>query len=368
MKKSQKSFAGQFKSTKADKNGKWMVELNPLKASKKGASMLIQGKNTIKLSDILVGEVWLASGQSNMEWTFSRIVKAEQEIALKQLENDHIRFFHVEKHLSSAIPLDDTLGRWKKCKKFLRDQQSVSAVAFFFASKLHKELDVPIAILDSNWGGQKIDCFISEYGYKKQKLPYKKYWHEANTEKRIEKFNKIKESVNRAVKAESLGMRVTYAEEKINGSASNYIYNAMIAPLTPYSIKGVIWYQGESNRGDHNYFEKLKALVEGWSKDFRVKNLPLLQVQIAPWDYTRGQKPKDHTLGDTIWKAQYKAAKELPRVGLIPIHDTNIDINDIHPQHKLQVGERLAALALNDHYSVKKYCRAPEFDKALITK
>ena len=163
-------------------------------------------------------------------------------------------------------------------------------------------------------------------------------------------------------------MRVTYAEEKINGSASNYIYNAMIAPLTPYSIKGVIWYQGESNRGDHNYFEKLKALVEGWSKDFRVKNLPLLQVQIAPWDYTRGQKPKDHTLGDTIWKAQYKAAKELPRVGLIPIHDTNIDINDIHPQHKLQVGERLAALALNDHYSVKKYCRAPEFDKALITK
>ena len=153
------SFAGQFKSTKADKNGKWMVELNPLKASKNGASMLIQGKNTIKLSDILVGEVWLASGQSNMEWTFSRIVKAEQEIALKQLENDHIRFFHVEKHLSSAIPLDDTLGRWKKCKKFLRDQQSVSAVAFFFASKLHKELDVPIAILDSNWGGQKNRLF-----------------------------------------------------------------------------------------------------------------------------------------------------------------------------------------------------------------
>ena len=358
------TFAGQTKTALPNAQGKWMVDLDPMKASSQGRKMLIKGKNSVTLNDILVGEVWLASGQSNMEWTFSQIVKPEWEYAKSHINNKFIRFFHVDKHLQSGIPLDDTMGRWKQSKDFLSNPHSVSAVGFFFAAKLQKELNVPIGILDSNWGGQRIDCFISEEAYKSQNLPLQKHPHVLNPVHRQGKLENMNRSITNALKAEKMGMKVPYFEERINGWATNYIYNAMIAPLTPYAIKGSIWYQGESNRGDKNYFEKLKALSYGWSKAFRVKDIPLYQVQIAPWDYTHGRNPKDHTLGDTIWMAQYRAAKEIPGIGIVPIHDTNINIKDIHPQHKRPVGERLAALALNNDYGKKQYCTAPEFASA----
>jgi sialate O-acetylesterase len=123
----------------------------------------------------------------------------------------------------------------------------------------------------------------------------------------------------------------------------------MIAPLTPYAIRGAIWYQGESNRGAKDYFKKLQGLSKGWSKVFKVDNLPLYQVQIAPFAYNRG-KPGDSTLCDSIWSAQYRGADEIPGMGLVAIHDTNIDIHNIHPEYKRPVGNRLAALALKNQY------------------
>ncbi|MDD7984027.1 sialate O-acetylesterase [Lentisphaera marina] len=361
-------FAGQTKTALPNQKGKWMIELDPLKASSVGRPMTISGKNSLKLDDILVGEVWLASGQSNMEWTFAQSNKQEFEYAKTFADNKQIRFFHVEHHLQSGIPLDDTLGRWKLPAEFINQSHMVSAVGFYFAAKLHTELKVPVAILDSNWGGMRIDCFISEEGYKSQNLPLRKHPYVSNPAQRMTRLQKMNDSLKQALVAEKKGIKLPYIEDRLNGWAENFIYNAMIAPLTPYAIKGSIWYQGESNRGDQKYFEKLKALSYGWSKAFRVKDIPLYQVQIAPFDYTRGQNPKDHTLSDTIWKAQYRAAKEVPGIGIVPIHDTNINIKDIHPQHKRPVGERLAALALNKNYGKSNNASAPEFASAKSAK
>ena len=129
-------FGGQTKTAMPNKKGKWMIALDPLKASNQARSMIIKGKNTVTLNDILVGEVWLASGQSNMEWTFNGITPEEQAEVFKHKQNNQIRFFHVTHHLQAGYPLDDTLGKWKKANEFLASKSSVSAVGFFFALKL----------------------------------------------------------------------------------------------------------------------------------------------------------------------------------------------------------------------------------------
>jgi sialate O-acetylesterase len=149
------------------------------------------------------------------------------------------------------------------------------------------------------------------------------------------------------------------------GDAENFIYNAMVAPLAPYAVQGTIWYQGESNRGSQDYLKKLQALSAGWSQVFRVKDMPLLMVQIAPYDYPKGKDPSASLLADTIWAAQYQAAETIPGVAVVPIHDTNIDIKDVHPIHKRTVGERLAAVALKNQYKKEGVvASAPRFQSA----
>jgi sialate O-acetylesterase len=139
----------------------------------------------------------------------------------------------------------------------------------------------------------------------------------------------------------------------------------MVAPLAPYAVQGTIWYQGESNRGSEDYLKKLQALSAGWSQVFRVKDMPLLLVQIAPYDYSKGKDPSASLLGDTIWAAQYQAAETIPGVAVVPIHDTNIDTKNVHPKHKRTVGERLAAAALKNQYKKEGVvASAPRFQSA----
>ncbi|WP_018968972.1 sialate O-acetylesterase [Rubritalea marina] len=361
-------FAGQTKTTLPDANGKWMVKLDPLTASSESRVMTISGKNEHKLEDVLVGEVWLASGQSNMEWTFSQIVEAERTLAVSHKDNNLVRAFHVNQHVQSGVPLDDTVGMWKNCNDMVgASLHSVSAVGFFFAVELQKQLDVPVAILDSNWGGQRIDLFISKEGYESVGLPYRA--HADNGDKKVvaRRLNAMAHELQQAAKSADKGITRPVALNNVYGWANNGIYNAMIAPLAPYALKGAIWYQGESNRSDGQYFEKVKALSNGWSKAFNVKDIPLYQVQIAPYDYTRGANPKDSTLCNTIWSAQYRAAKEIPGVGVVAIHDTNINIQDIHPAHKLPVAQRLAAQALKNEYGKDVVTTGPSVASAQRT-
>jgi len=349
-------FAGQVKKAMPGPDRKWMVELDPLEASATPRSMTIAGKNKILLENILVGEVWIAAGQSNMEWTFHQIDQAEREFAESQKENPLIRAFHVDKHLKAGIPMDDTPGVWKDAAQMVAGPSSVSAVGFFFALDLAKSLGIPVAILDVNWSGQKIEPFLAPEGYKAAGLPFKEPDLSVSTGPQAPP-NALKTAFN--------------APRNQYGNAENFIYNAMVAPLAPYAVQGTIWYQGESNRGSEDYLKKLQALSAGWSQVFRVKDMPLLMVQIAPYDYVasdiaKGRPPTSASLlADTIWAAQYQAAETIPGVAVVPIHDTNIDTKNVHPKHKRTVGERLAAAALKNQYKKEGVVgSAPRFQSA----
>jgi sialate O-acetylesterase len=343
-------FGGQVKKAMPGPDGKWMVDLDPLEASATPRSMTISGKNKILLENILVGEVWIAAGQSNMDWTFHQIDPAEREFAESQKENPLIRAFHVHKNLKAGIPMDDTPGVWKNAAQMVAGPNSVSAVGFFFALDLAKSLGIPVAILDVNWGGQKIEPFLAPEGYQAVGLPFKE----------------PDRSVFTGPQAPPNGLKTAFNVPRNQyGNAENFIYNAMVAPLAPYAVHGTIWYQGESNRGSEDYLKKLQALSAGWSQVFRVKDMPLLMVQIAPYDYSKGKDLSSSLLADTIWGAQYQAADTIPGVAVVPIHDTNIAIKNIHPKHKRTVGERLAAAALKNQYKKSGVlASAPRFQSA----
>ena len=344
-------FGGQVKKVLPGPDRKWMIELDPLEANATPRSMTISGKNKILIDNILVGEVWIASGQSNMDWSFDRIAPTEREFAESQRENPLVRAFHVYRNLKAGIPMDDTVGVWKNAAQMVTKPNSVSAVGFFFALDLAKSLGIPVAILDVNWGGQKIECFLAPEGYQAAGLPFKEPVRRVSRGAQEAPQEDIKTALN--------------VPKNLYGVAENFIYNAMVAPLAPYAVQGTIWYQGESNRGSQDYFKKLQALSAGWSRVFRVKDMPLLLVQIAPYDYSKGTDINSSLLADTIWDAQYKAADTIPGIAVVPIHDTNIDIKNIHPKLKRTVGERLAASALKNQYDKEGVvASAPRFQSA----
>lgn len=293
-------FAGQSQTTTTDAKGNWSAVLSPLKASSKAQNLTVTGKNKIIVQDVLVGESWLASGQSNMATGIKQSPGNERAVFQAQKDNNRVRTFIKD--------------RWILCS----DQVlSSSAVAFFFALKLEQSLDVPVGYIIVAQNGSRIEPFIPEAEHK---------------------------------------------AAGILGKGSN-IHNARILPIAPYVIKGVIWYQGESNRGSTDYFESIKALSAGWSREFRRTNIPLHMVQVAPFDYSRKGVPSS-LLCDSVWAAQYRAAKEVPGVSVISIHDTNINIKKIHPRHKQPVGERLAAMALKAQYGKDVITSGPVFAAA----
>ena len=359
------TFAGQTKTTQADDTGRWSVQLEPIKASSESRDMVIEGTNKIVLNDVLVGEVWLASGQSNMEFALRGVPKDEQAVADKEKSNKLVRSFRVTQHITSAIPLPDTIGQWNTCEKMVESKRC-SAVGFFFALELQKQLGVTVAFLDSNWGGRRIECFISNEGYEAVGLKNpaaKMDTPEALVKQRREDLERVKAAIADGEKGASQSVKQIL---KGFGNAQNGIYNAMIAPLAPFAIRGAIWYQGESNRGASDYFEKLRALSAGWSKAFNVKDIPLYLVQIAPFDYTRGKVKNCTTLCDNIWAAQYRGADEIPGMGVVPIYDTNIPLRNIHPPCKKPVGDRLAAMALKRVFGKDVPDTGPRFDSAVL--
>ncbi len=343
-------FGAQVKTAVAGADHRWEVVLEPMPASWTPREMVIEGQeNRRVLEDVLVGEVWLAAGQSNMEWPLKKIAKDEQALARELLTTSRVRVFHVHVNQMSMMPLFDTFGEWKRPGEILEKFDS-SAVAFFFADRLQRELGVPVACLEANWGGKVIEFFISDEGNELAGLPSAPPSSEAlasHLEAMRQEMEKLQGVVERAGK----GVYLPIDNQALGwGYAQNGIYNAMIAPLTPYALRGAIWYQGESNRRSDDYFDKLRALSLGWSKAFRVPGMPIYQVQIAPYDYDRNPKDLSSMLCDHIWAAQYRAAEEIPGMGVVPIHDTIDNIKDIHPDRKQTVGERLAALALRRNY------------------
>jgi sialate O-acetylesterase len=278
-------------------------------------TMKIEGTNTVTLENILVGEVWVCSGQSNMEWTVQRSANPEAEIAAA----NHPRIRHIKiPHVPMDTPQDNVPSDgWKVCSP--ETVANFTAVGYFFGRHLLKELDVPIGLIGSNWGGTRIEPWTPPVGF--QSVP--------------------------ALKdiADNLANFPTKnADGKINHQSPLALYNGMIHPLLPFAIRGAIWYQGESNNGEGMlYHEKMKALIHGWRSVWNDPELPFYYVQLAPYRY--GGEP---TRLPGIWEAQLKTLG-VPNTGMAVTVDIS-DLADIHPVNKQDVGKRLALWALAKTY------------------
>jgi sialate O-acetylesterase len=319
------TFAGQTKSARANPEGEWKVELDPLTAmpDQEPQSLVVSGENTLTRTNILTGEVWLCSGQSNMEQGMEKIDRFTEEIAAA--DHPDIRLLLVPRR-HSGTPMNDldvVKAKWVLCHPSTITQGGwggFSGVAFFFGRKLHEELGLPIGLIESAWGGTRISPWTPPLGF--AAVPAL-----ANLSKSVEIATPG--SLNSRGKPTSL-------------------YNGMIHPLVPFAIRGAIWYQGESNMGEAMlYHEKMKALIAGWRGAWGYgEALPFYFVQLAPFrGYGTGALP-------LLWEAQ-AATLSVPNTGMSVTTDITSNMGDIHPRNKQDVGKRLALWALARTYRMK---------------
>ncbi len=344
------TFRGQKVSATA-KAGKWTITLPSQRAG--GPEILtVEGKNSVALKNVLVGEVWVCSGQSNMEWPMARSFEPEKDIT--NSANASLRLFTVPK-LKADVPATDVNASWQECRA--ESVQNFSAVAYYFGRDLQKARGVPVGLIHTSWGGSPAEVWMSKAvlesnpRYKAEILDpapaaLKRYQDElAKWEKEAEELKK--EGKQPARNRPGQPWRPTE------------LYNGMIAPLIPYAIKGAIWYQGESNAARAEQYRALFAdMIRNWRRDWGEGDFPFLAVQLAPWDKAKKRSVEEITAapGDSDWaelrEAQLLATKVLPKVGLAVITDVG-DKDDIHPAKKEPVGARLALLARRIAYGEK---------------
>ena len=292
---------------KTSNQAKWEVKI-PTPKEGGPYTVSIKGNNEIILKNILIGEVWICSGQSNMEMPASWGIENGDE-AVKNAMNLNIRFFMIPK-LSATSPQNNLSGSWTECTP--ETMKHFSAVGYFFAKRLQEELkNVPIGLIGSNWGGTPAEIWMPE--------------------KVIQDDNVLLESAK------------TRKEEIYGPNQPGRAFNAMIFPLVGFKIAGVIWYQGESNVGSMVYDKTFTALITSWRKLWNYE-FPFYYVQIAPFKYG-----ENHFGGVEIRNAQRKVLQEVPNTGMAITSDIS-PIDDIHPKDKKSVGVRLANLALTNTY------------------
>ena len=309
-------FAGQKHTAKVDDGGRWEVHLDPMKANAKGQILTIRGSSKLELTDVLVGEVWLCSGQSNMEWRVVQSANSKEEIA----NANHPLIRHIKiPHKLSPKPQDNVSSSgWQPCTPQV--VANFTAVGYYFGRHLHKELNVPVGLIGSNWGGTRIEPWTPPVGFKS--VPALK----KNLADKLDQF----------------------ASAKPGRGTPSHMYNAMIHPLLPYTIKGALWYQGESNNGEGMlYHEKMKALIAGWRSVWNNPELPFYFVQLAPFRYGSDNDPRL----PGIWQAQLETLK-VPHTGMAVTTDITT-LRNIHPPNKQDVGKRLALWALVKDYGKK---------------
>ncbi len=350
---------GQEKATAtANADGRWSVQFAALPAGGGPLELSVRGHNTLKLTGILVGEVWLCSGQSNMEMGVGMCKDGKQEMAAAN--NPNIRLFLVPKK-TSGKPLSDVEATWRPCTPASIAEGGwggFSAAAYYFGRELQKSLDVPIGLIDSSWGGTRIEPWTPPSGFAAvpalKSIGEKIQQADADYVKGYAAaLDQMEASLATARKALTAGHPLPALPQPSlhhaldSNSEPTGLYNGMIHPLVPFAIRGAIWYQGESNNGEGMlYFEKMKALIGGWRKVWKEAEFPFLFVQIAPFKY--GGAP---TQLPGIWNAQL-ASLSIPNTGMAVITDI-ATLNDIHPPNKQDVGKRLALWALANTYGKK---------------
>lgn len=376
------TFAGQSKSATAGKNGRWMIKLAPCKTTNVGRDLVITGNNAIRLTDVVVGEVWLASGQSNMEWNLPVISSDEKKVAIAAKDNKFLRMFCVADRIGLPIKNffrgNNNAGTWSKATEFLPKfeqgqilkDQGFSAVGFFFGLKLAKELQIPVAVIDSSWGGTTIERWIADEGMKEAGLKFTPAT-DAQT-KQMDEYqkqlvNSVETWLESAKEALPHGENVPFTAELRPPvrHVINEVYNGMIHPLVPFAFKGTIWYQGESNVGRRKtYGKSLKGLINGWRKVFNNPDMSFHIVMLAP--YTGYDRQGKTIMPNDIWQKQMRVADEIEGSEVVTIHDTAEpkSFTNLHPPGKLSVGNRLAENVLSKVYGKNIPAAGPKFKGA----
>lgn len=295
-------------------DGTWKLKVSTPKAGGPFEITLSDGK-ALKLKNVLIGEVWVCSGQSNMVMPMKGyrnqpVLGSSDAIALSS--NPNIRLFTVKK-TASLDPLNDFIGTWKICEP--ENVSEFSAIAYYFGLMLQKALNVPVGLINTSWGGTRIEPWISESG--------------------IKNFDWVKLPEKKPV-------------EKLSPQTPTVLFNAMINPIVGYGIKGAIWYQGESNHDEpHEYQKLMSGLIENWRSVWGIGEFPFYYMQIAPFNY--GQEGHNSAY---LREAQLKASTAIPNIGMACIMDIG-EKDCIHPAHKETGSKRLALLALAQTYGIK---------------
>ena len=332
------SFRGETVQTKA-KDGKWTLKLSRLKAGGPD-TLVVQGKNRIELKNVLVGEVWICSGQSNMEWPLKQSFKPTQDIASSA--NPMLRLFLVPKTKADE-PRDDVKAEWKESGP--QTVPGFSAVAYYFGRDLQKALKVPVGLIETCWGGSPAEVWMSQRVL------------EGNPDYKRDILDSYTAAVAKASASTNKAQRP--------GWKPTELYNGMIAPLIPYGIKGAIWYQGESNAGRaHQYRTLFADMIRNWRKDWGEGDFTFLAVQLAPFQDIKPQ-PVESDWAE-LREAQLLATKVLPKVGLAVITDVGEE-KDIHPKKKAPVGGRLAVAARGIAYGEKIEYSGPTYKSMKVT-
>ena len=349
-------FAGQEKEAKADGAGRWMVTLDALDTSAEGRRLVASagGNEELVCDDVVVGEVWLASGQSNMQWAISQ-VRAEDQKEAADSAVPMLRLFQAPRVLSHQR-LAKMNATWTPATP--ETARGFSAVGYFFGRKLAEELKVPVGVIHSSWGGSRIEPWWAEEGLdgikeleglRAKRIPRSPGFPEYDRSY-LSYVGNLRSWTDVAEAAVKAGLPVPEqpvapALLSLGHNQETGTYQAMIHPLVPYALRGFLWYQGESNNGEGMlYTSKMRALIAGWRKQFRSPDAPFLFVQLAPYNY--GPDREFDLPG--IWKAQQKAL-EIPHTGMVVTNDIG-NPRDIHPGNKSDVGRRLATWALADTY------------------
>ncbi|MGJ8696710.1 MAG: sialate O-acetylesterase [Verrucomicrobiaceae bacterium] len=353
------SFGDHNASAKADAHGTFSLSLTGLKANANGQELKVtNGPETVIVKDVLVGEVWLASGQSNMEWTVSNSNGAQEEIASA---NDPLLRVFTSANVAKATPQHDWSGRWNPTQPDRTG--SFTAVGYYFGKRIRQEVGVPVGIIECSWGGKPVEAFISEEALKalpeakgliERKAKAIASWDAEAANARFEKQKAEYQKKLAAWKQDKKGHQPRGPrrpeDPAVNPSMHSNIYNGMIAPIVGYGARGALWYQGESNanHGSANEYEELLGCM---IKDWRTRwgtDLSFYFVQLANYRQPT-TKPGVESDWVIVQDEMRRALKSIPNSGMAIINDIGA-ANDIHPRNKKDVGERLARWALAHDY------------------
>lgn len=359
------AFAGQSKTATAGADGKWTVKLDPVPANAKPQTLAIEGTSKREIQDVLVGEVWMCSGQSNMGFTLNRDWNGDIEAAASTLPN--LRLIKVP-NIGTQEAKTDFDGKWERSNAEVA--KTFSAVGFFFGRYIHEIVNVPVGLIDNSWGGSAAEAWVPRRVLEKD--PRFKLLMEGTTKREAElALPAAKENYDKAMvrwkeaaaKAQAAGQPAPRPpgspESWLSGNARpGNIYNGKVFPTQPYGMKGVVWYQGESNASRaYEYLDLFPLMIEQWRKEWGQGDFPFYWVQLADF---KAEVPEP---GDAQWpelrEAQTKTMK-LPNTGQAVITDLG-EGRDIHPRNKHDVAARLVRWALVKDYGLKFPYRSPEF-------